>query len=51
MCCSEEEVISICSSPEVVEVPPPSPEVVEVSPPPRRKGPKTKIGKQHPDRE
>ena len=34
LCCSEEEVISIRSSPEVVEVPPPSPEVVEVSPPP-----------------
>ena len=39
------------SSPEVVEVPPASPEVVEVSPPPRRRGPKVKLGWQHPDRE
>ena len=45
------EVISVKSSPEVVEVPPPSPEVVEVSPPPRRKGPKVKVRRQHPDRE
>ena len=49
--CSEEEVISIHSCPEVVEIPPPSQEVVEVSPPSHRKGPKVKLGHWHPDRE
>ena len=49
--CSEEEVISVHSSPEVVEVPPPSPKVVEVSPPLPRRGPKVKPGQWHPDRE
>ena len=46
--CSEEEVISVHSSPEVVEVPPPSPEVVEVSPPPSPKGTQDQAGSQTP---
>ena len=49
--CSDEEVIVIQSSLEVVEIPPPSPEVVEVSPPPHRKGPKVKWGQCHLARE
>ena len=48
--CSDEEVINVSSSPEVVEIPPPSPEVVKVSLPPRR-GPKVKPGHWHLDRE
>ena len=50
--CSDEELIEIHSSPEVVEVPPPpSPKVVEVPQPPPRRGPLQKQGKQHPARE
>ena len=49
---SDEEVVSIPSLPEVVEVPHPSPEVVEVPPPPpQRRGPKVKPGQWHPARE
>ena len=42
--CSDEEVIKVQSSLEVVEIPPPSPEVVAISPPPPRRGPKVKQG-------
>ena len=44
----KEEVIMICSYPEVVEIPSPTPEVVEISPPPRKRGPKIKMGWRHP---
>ena len=49
--CSDEEVILVQSSPEVVEVPLPPLEVVEVPPLAPQRGPRMKMGKRHPTRE